>query len=76
MEAKSRRIASHFLKLLDFWNFCSNIHDKIKCDVDTCEYEKSATGLKSFLAWNASVHNKKLIYFSFCQIYADAFLSY
>ena len=44
MEAKSRRIASNFLKL------CSNIHDKVKCDVDTFEYEKFATGLRKCLA--------------------------
>lgn len=52
MEAKSRRIASNFLKLLDFSNFCSDIHDKVKCDVDTFEYEKFATGLRKCLAWN------------------------
>lgn len=65
MEAKSRRIASNFLKLLDFSNFCSNIHNKTICDVDTCEYEKLATGLKNFLVRNDKCEQQKMVFVLF-----------
>ena len=49
--------------LLGFSNFCVNIHDKIKCNEEKCEYKKYSTLSKKFLAQNDKCEQEKKNFF-------------
>ena len=63
MEVKAKRISENLFVLLGFSNFCVNIHDKIKCKEEKCEYEKYSDLSKKFLAQNDKCEQEKKDFF-------------
>lgn len=55
--------------LLDFSNFRVNIHDRIKCKEEKCEYQNM---LRNFLIRN-NVSKKIIFFFLIVNIYSDVF---
>ena len=80
MEAKARGISSSFFLLLDFLNFCSNVHDRIlsnKKYEEGYKFEKYLSSLKNFLNRNDKCKQEKMNFFiSHCIIYKDVLLVY
>ena len=76
MEVKAKRISDSFFSLLDFSNFCANIHYKVNCDEENCEYQVYWELLRNFLARNDKCELEKKNFFSHSELYRDVFLSF
>lgn len=72
MKIKAKRISDSFLSLLDFSNFCVNIHDKVNCEEENCKYQVYSELL---LARNDKCELGNF-FFSHSELYQDVFLSF
>ena len=73
MEVKAKRISENLFVLLSFSNFCVNIHDKIKCNEEKCEYKKYSNLSKKFLAQNDKCEQEKKNFFFLIVNYVKMF---